>query len=122
VFSLTIYAYKSNFSINTCIITTVLNICLYFSQNISLFYVKVVGKQLFLHSHIMGREVLITISLSSYCGNLDILPDSIDNGIVDCISLGKERAPDGGQRADFSTFEDASVVRDKVWCPSKEPQ
>jgi hypothetical protein len=51
-----------------------------------------------------------------------MLPDSIDNGIVDCISFGKQRAPDGSQRADISTFKDTCVVCNEVWCPSEEPQ
>jgi len=65
------------------------------------------GKVLFINFHfisglVKGSRKLINFqTLTSFYGNCNILPYSINNGIVDCISLGKQRAPDGGQGADF---------------------
>ena len=50
------------------------------------------------------------------------LPDSINNGVVDSISLGKDGSPDGSQRSDSGIGEDASEVNDEVRSPCHEPQ
>jgi len=50
------------------------------------------------------------------------IPDAVDDGVVDGVGLGEERGPDGGQRADGGTVEDAGVVDDQVGSPRHEPQ
>lgn len=50
------------------------------------------------------------------------LPDTIYNRVVDSVGLCEEGSPDGGQRRNWCTLEDSSVVDDQVWSPRDEPQ
>ena len=50
------------------------------------------------------------------------LPDAIYNWVVDCVSLCKERSPNGSQWRNWCTLEDTCVVDDQIWGPRDEPQ
>lgn len=48
--------------------------------------------------------------------------DAVHDGVVDCVGLGEQRAPDGGQRGDGRRLEHTGVVDDQVRGPGEEPQ
>lgn len=48
--------------------------------------------------------------------------NTVDDWIVDSVSLGEERSPDGVQWADSSQLEDTGEVDGQIWGPCHEPQ
>jgi len=94
----------------------VINIHLCLVWGLSASRLIVTGRVLFLSSAGEARDLGLQSSLVLR------MTDSVDDGVVDGVALGKEGAPDGEEGSDHVGEVHSGEVDDAIRCPRDEPQ